>query len=192
MRLRPLLPALLMFCGPLGGCDKLTGADKIEVVKSKDGTTKIEMPGNWKVAKSINAEADIQVSDVLENTAVIVLSESKEDFTDDVDLQEFSNRTRSILKEGWDEYAEVEGPTELQIGGLPGLQYKLEGADDGVRSTSLHTSIEGATRYHQILAVTSRSQFSSESGLLQKVTSSFREVSGEGGDAKDAKTDSKE
>lgn len=180
MRLRSLFPALLVLSLGLGACDKLAdglaGDDKIEVVKSKDGQTKIEMPGNWKVSKNINDEADIQVADVLENTAVIVLSESKDDFTDDVDLQEFSKRTRAILEEGWDEYAVVDGPKDVDVGGLKGVQYKLEGADDGVRSTSLHTSIDGSSHYHQILAVTSRSKFSDELATLEKVTNSFREV----------------
>ena len=151
-------------------------ASSPKVVQSRDGRTQVVVPASWSEQTDLNEQADIQVANPRKELYVIVLSESKQDFDADMTLEEHSVLTRSILLEGiWNGQVSY-GPIQFQIGGYPAVQYQLRGSVDKVKLVYLHTTVEGANGFHQIIAWTLPSRLNKNELVLQRVTRSLQEI----------------
>jgi hypothetical protein len=62
----------------------------------------------------------------------------------------------------------------MDINGNPALQYEIHASVDEIQVTYLHTTLETAEHFHQILAWTLQSRFASNSSELQQVVLSIK------------------
>lgn len=139
---------------------------------SVDGSVEIQCPEKWALI-DLNDESDIEVGDNRNEDYVIVLSESKQDYAGT--LEEHSADTRAMLVSGLTG-VQQDGPTALTINGNKAIQYKITATIDRVNIVYLHTSIESATKFHQVLGWTYASRFSKSESTLQSVVKSLKEI----------------
>jgi hypothetical protein len=165
-----LVTAACSFAGMIGGSK--TSA-KRKTVKSTNGAIQLSVPDNWIEDRSLNDQADLQVSDRRNEMYVIVISESKEDFNN-IKIESHSEFTRNALTEGLAN-TDTSPPTRLTISGNPALQYEIRGTTDNLNVAYLHTTVETPKKFHQVVAWTMRSRFEKNQALLQEVTQSLKE-----------------
>jgi hypothetical protein len=122
------------------------------------GLAQVTLPPGWIPASDLNDGSWLQALDPLRNRYLIVISESREDFDPEMDVQEHSSRTRAALA-GSVRVLAVRGPQERQVGGFRAVQYELEALSDRTLLTYLHTTVEGHRAFHQVLAWATRSWF---------------------------------
>jgi hypothetical protein len=144
------------------------------VIVSSDGEYQIQVPTGWKQITNLHEKAGLQAADHLREMYVIVLSESKSDF-EEMSLDKHSQITIRKLIERVTS-SETSGPTALVINGNPAVQYVVSGTIDNIKITYLHTTVETAKSFNQILAWTLRSRFDQNRAELQNVIQSFKEV----------------
>jgi hypothetical protein len=144
------------------------------VLKSIDGQSQIILPGGWKEHKKLNDSAELQAANIAKNLYIVVITESKEDF-DHLTLEEHSALTRDRLLESLMAYG-VTGPLNLNIKGNPAVQFEIRGQAKNYNVVYLHTTVETAKNFYQILAWTSKSGFEKNRAELEQVIDSFLEV----------------
>ena len=144
------------------------------VIVSSDGEYQIQVPTRWKQITNLHEKAGLQAADHLREMYIIVLSESKSDF-EEMSLDKHSQITIRKLIERVTS-SETSGPTALVINGNPAVQYVVSGTIDNLKITYLHTTVETAKSFNQILAWTLRSRFDQNRAELQNVIQSFKEV----------------
>jgi bifunctional DNA-binding transcriptional regulator/antitoxin component of YhaV-PrlF toxin-antitoxin module len=157
------------------GKDEAGGSKTPKVLASKDGKAQVTLPAGWREAQGLSEEADIQAMSSTGEMYVIVTSEAKEDFADDMTLDRVATLTRENVMMNLSS-PEATSPTPLEIGGHQARQYELRGAVEGVNITYINTTVETPRNYYHIATWTLPSRFDKNRGTLQEVTRSFREV----------------
>jgi hypothetical protein len=150
------------------------GSEEGQVLTSTDGQSQVSLPKGWKEHPGLNDMAEIQAANASKNLYIIVLTESKEDF-EKMTLVKHSGLTRDGLMEGLSS-AEYSGPQKLTVDGKPAIQYIIRGAYDNTNIVYLHTTVEGAKNYYQILVWTIKSGYQKNSAELQQMIEGFKEV----------------
>src|SRR5215213_3883415 len=158
------------------GKDEPSGAKAGKVLASKNGKTQLTLPAEWREATGLNEEAELQAMSATGEMFVMVISEDKEDFTNDMTLDGITNLTRENMMKNL-RSPQATPPTSLEIGGHQARQYELRGAVEGINLAYVNTTVETPTSYYHIAAWTLPSRFDKNRGTLQEVTRSFREVS---------------
>lgn len=156
------------------GCSAFNSSPSSAVLKSTDGQSQIALPGGWKPDRALHANANLAASNRAEEMYVIVLSENKSDF-DQMSLEQNSEITRKGLVEAA-KSVQTSEPQKLTINGSPALQYEISATVDNLHIVYLHTTVETAANYHQIVAWSLRSRFEKAKAALQNVIASFREA----------------
>lgn len=144
------------------------------VLKSMDGQSQIILPGGWKEHRKLNDAAELQAAHLAKNLYIVVLTESKEDL-DNLTLEEHSAITRDRLLESLTAY-EVKDPLNLSIKGNPAVQFEIRGQAKNYNVVYLHTTVETARNFYQILVWTSKSGFEKNRAEMERVIDSFLEV----------------
>ncbi|WP_248965179.1 hypothetical protein [Sphaerisporangium perillae] len=104
---------------------------------------------------------------------VIVMSEDKRQFTEDIGeyaedwVEAIAGEARRVRKSK---------PRRVTIGGMPGLQYDMQGDVEGGRVGWVLTSIDGAAHYHNIVVTTTASRVQANSRRLRAIVATFRET----------------
>lgn len=140
---------------------------------SKDGKSEIRIPSEWARLNSLNDEAVIEVGNERREEYLIVISESKEDFSG-MALDKYADLCVGGMKERV-KLSRVSEPKKVTIEGKSGLQYEMEGTVDYVNIGYVVTFVDGDKNFHQIMAWTMKSQFNDKKQKLAEVTSTFRE-----------------
>jgi hypothetical protein len=138
----------------------------------------VNLPSNWSKTTGLNDKAELEVSNPGKQMYLIILTESKEDFKkagQNINLQEHSKLTREILGKSITD-AQENGPKSLTINGNNALQYEIFGVNSNLKIAYLHTTVETANNYHQIIAYTSQDAFSNNRAEMEAVINSFQEV----------------
>src|SRR6267378_3995830 len=91
-----LITLVFLVC-VVAGCKQLQSLASPTVLKSPDGKFELTVPGGWKANASLNDKADIKAANPLEEMYVIVITEPKSDFTNEMTLDEFTNMTRDSI-----------------------------------------------------------------------------------------------
>ncbi len=144
------------------------------ILKSIDGQSQIVLPSGWKEYRKLNDAAELQAANLGKNLYILVLTESKDDF-DQITLKQHSALTRNSLLKSLTA-PEVTGPKKLTVSGYAAIQFEIRGQLDSTKICYLHTTVETAQNFHQILAWTSKSGFEKNKEELQQVVNSFREI----------------
>lgn len=146
-----------------------------QVLTSTDGRFQLTVPGDWLKETELNERADLQAANRVRETYAAVISESKQDFTEEMTLERFTSVTRNAILAGVHSAQSAE-PTPTSINGNPALQYEIRGAVEGVNIVYIITTVETSEHYHQILTWTLPSRFDQYRDTLLDVTRSFKEV----------------
>ena len=144
-----------------------------KVITASDKRSAITVPASWDELK-LNDAAEIQVGNESEEAYLLVLTEVKEDL-DGWNLDKHSRVTLGKLLAGL-AYPTVTGPKSMTVDGHPALQYEIRGASDGHKVVYLHTTVDGATMFSQILAWTIPSKADTVKPQLVKAIASFHEL----------------
>ena len=102
-----------------------------------------------------------------------ILSESKMDFDEDVDLEQFSQIASGILVNSL-ENPKVEGPYNLNIVDYPAVKYEILGSINNTRIRYWHVSVDLGSYYHQVLLWSLPSRFEKNQPDFEEVLRSFR------------------
>jgi hypothetical protein len=148
-------------------------ASKPKVVLSADGQYSLTVPRIWSELEELHEEAEFRYGNKFAETYVLVLSEAKEDFDEDMTLETHSDLTRNKIVSSLTKPS-VSEPNHVQINGTDALQYEISGTIDNINIVYLHTTAEDENQFHQILAWTLKSRFAKNKDELQKVVSSFK------------------
>ncbi|MBW4618390.1 MAG: hypothetical protein KME17_03260 [Cyanosarcina radialis HA8281-LM2] len=141
---------------------------------SSDGKTQITLPSGWKQEQDLNEQAGLQAANRAEEMYIIVISENKQDFQN-ITLEKHSELTRGLFLKNLTN-PQVTGPTPVTIDGNRGVQYELKGGINNINAAYIHTTLETAKNYHQIVAWTLQSRLDQNRSQLQEVIQSLREA----------------
>lgn len=179
--LRRLFPFALVV-SLLLGCNfvqtvkrEIENAGKPQVLTSADGRYQITVPGTWRRDPELNAEAALAASNRAAEMYVVVISESKEDFADDVTLDTFTEVTRQHMMSKVAD-ADANPPASVTVSGYPARQYTLRGTVEKFKAAYLITLVQTPGGFHQIIAWTLNSRYDKNFGTLLEVTDSFKET----------------
>jgi len=166
--------ALLVLAGL--SCKQIQSLARPKVLTSPDGKFQLTVPGSWQVRNELHQRAGIKAANLLQETYVILITEDKSDFSDDMTLDRFTEVTQgAMIKRVTD--GNASSPLPITINGKDSRQYTLDGVVNGVKISYLVTAVETAANYHQIITWTLRSRIDQNRAVLQKVTESFRSLS---------------
>jgi len=145
------------------------------VVTSEDKLLQVTVPEGWQKQTDLHQEAEIQTGNPKKDLFLIVLSEAKMDF-DNITYEDHSKLTREPLLKNLINAKLESGPKILTINGLPAVQYEISGSVDKIKIRYIHTTVDGAKQFHQILAWTLPSNFEKYHVELEAVVASFKET----------------
>lgn len=171
------LIALALLVCVVAGCKQLQSLASPTTLKSPDGKFQLTVPGGWKENPSLNDKASIKAANPVEELYVIVISESKSDFTTEMTLDEFTDITRESIISNLVSPQATE-PSSVTINGNDGRAYEVEGAIKNVKLAYRVSTVETAEHYHQIITWTLQSRKAKNQPALQKVIDSFKTVPG--------------
>jgi len=151
----------------------LEGPSRLE---NQQRNVAITVPAEWeKAGNLLRDSADIYASYPLQAMYASVLSESS-DVLDQFSLEDNADNYRWLIAE---ELSTYDGATKTevnQINGDPAVQYEIRGRVDGVPVVYLHTTIEGAGRFYQVVGWTTAERYEENKAGLQEVIRSFEVI----------------
>jgi hypothetical protein len=161
----PALRFVASFKAPLGGVLKDTEFNYAQV----------RLLPRWKPATLLNEGAALQATDPLGHRYLVVISESREDFDEFLDVGEHARLTLDRLI-GSLQVLRFEGPQSTRVGGFPAVQYEIEGYHERTCVTYLHTTVAGDRAFHQVIAWATRSKYDRK--VFEDLLDGFSEVPG--------------
>ena len=141
-------------------------------IASKDGKTKVTVPGTWTKLPDLQKQASLQVGNKSKEVYLIVLTDAKTDL-DNFTLEKHHQQTRDRMLQTMKNASATE-PVPLTINGHSALQDELTGTEKGTNVVFLHTTVDDGDHFQQILAWTVKSRWQKQNELLREVTGSFR------------------
>ena len=144
------------------------------VLTSLDGASQITVPEDWNETNELNDVATIQAANFNKEQYVIVIEDSKEDFTD-ANLDDHSQITSQLIVDGLTA-PNLTSPNSITINGYTALQREIQGSFENINVVYLHTSIETPTHFYQIVTWSLKSRFEENRSVFEQVTQSFQEV----------------
>ncbi len=154
---------------------KIEEGQKPKVITSTDGKCQLTVPASWSPQKDLNDDANIQAGNLLAEQYTVVISETKVDFTDDMDLNGFTE----IVRKGIGETIKTPIVSEirpLMVNGYPAVQFDVTGSVDNIKARWLYTIVDTPKNYHQILAWTLNSKYEANKPVFLEVINSFKEI----------------
>ncbi|GIP33310.1 hypothetical protein [Paenibacillus sp. J2TS4] len=126
---------------------------KVTLTDDEDWT-EITLPGGWSQIHGLNEEASLQASYITNASEnyMVVLSEPKEDFEEGHTLSDYYDLimemqlTDEVI--GNSNYTDA---VELEINGLPAVQFEVRGEVDKVKIAYLFTLVESESGFHQLI-----------------------------------------
>lgn len=168
--------AIAMLVCVVVACKQLQSLARPTILKSPDGKFQLTVPAGWQERPALNAQASIKAANLMQETYVMLITENKFDFANDMTLDRFTDITRSAMVKKVAE-GDASSSEPVTINGNEGRQYTLEGVVSGVKLSYLVTTVKTASNYHQIIAWTLRSRIDQNRPALLRVTESFRSTS---------------
>ncbi|HJZ80865.1 MAG TPA: hypothetical protein VKD91_10985 [Pyrinomonadaceae bacterium] len=163
--------ALLVLAGL--ACKQLQSLGRPTTLTSPDGRFQLTVPAGWQERPALNVQASIKAGNLLQETYVILITENKSDFADDMTLDRFTELTRGAMLKKVTE-GNASEPEPVTINGNAGRQYTLDGVYSGLKLSYLVTALETTSHYHQVITWTLQSRIDQNRSVLEKVTETFR------------------
>lgn len=166
------------------GCSFINQVKK-EVEKSQapkdifatDNSCKITVPGNWQTRTDLQEDAVLQAANTFSEQYVVVITEGKTDFSEDTSLSDYAQLLKSATKQNVSDitFSEIKN---IQINGLPAVQYEGEGTVEKIKIKWLFNLIDSGKKYHQLVLWTLPSKYEKNKPIFDDVINSFKDLSG--------------
>lgn len=173
-----LLAANLTGCRTNQDSEVVSNGDKFisdgpAVLRNTSTNVSIIVPSGWmKVGEDLRRSHDIYAMQPSKLLYTTVLSE------DDANLKRFgladnSLQYRKLIRDQLENF-ESETKTEVtRIDGRKALQYEIRGTVDDQPVVYLHTTVEGADGYYQVVGWTTADRYRENKDVLESVVESF-------------------
>ncbi len=152
---------------------------KTKDFKSPDGKLQITIPENWKQLdelKQINDKVSVAVGNKPNEEYATVISESKENFSKDMSLNQYYDIISKQLKKQITN-AEISDVKDSEINGCKAKTFKIKGEVQNIKVSYIYGIIESPNSYNQVVTWTLTTKFDKNKDQLTKVIESFKELS---------------
>lgn len=171
---------LLIILFSLTGCNaiervksSLGKSDKKQVFTSDNGKYEVTATGSWKEDKDLNEEASLQISNRLQERYLIVIDESKEDFSEDLTLQEYADFVKdSMLESGED--MESANNKEITVNGQDAIYFEVSGTVEKIKAKYIVAIAQDKDTIYQVIGWTMSSKFDKSKEELLSVIESLK------------------
>lgn len=177
-----LVSVLLLVSGFMGCSKVLQQVEKKvnenvteKIVKGSDGKTQITVHSDWKEEKELNAAANIQVANRVQEKYAVVISESTADFSKDIKVGEFADLMKNNMVQNITD-ASVTDMTDMTINGMPAKYFEIQGEVNKIKVKYLIAAVKGKAGLHQIITWTLNSKYDQNKEELKKAIQSFMEI----------------
>jgi Domain of unknown function (DUF4190) len=140
-------------------------------IASDDGKLKVTTSGFWVKRSDLNKKASLQAAYKDKEMYVIVITDAKADL-DNFTLEKHHELTRDRMLQKIKNASATES-VPLTIDGHPALQDEITGTEDHTNVVFLHTTVEDADYFQQILAWTLKSRWQDQNQQLREIARSF-------------------
>jgi len=140
-------------------------------ISSSDGKCRITVPLDWSKSTTLTKEAIIQASNASENQCVVILRDQKADL-DVHDIHEYAHLVNENLK-GIVKVSNISTFDHLDVDGMTGIQYQVDGTNGDANLTYLFTIIEAKDKYFQIFIFSPPSIYSNNKFLFRDIAGTF-------------------
>jgi hypothetical protein len=153
-----------------------------QIMTATDGKSQLSVPGTWSAQKDLNDNASIQAGNLLAEQYAIVISESKEDFSSKMTLNDYADVIRKSAKTTLTDAVLTE-TKPVTINGYPAVQFEVDGTVSNIKAKWLYTLVDAPKNFHQILAWSTASKYEKNKPVFLEVVNSFKEIEGTTGTA---------
>ncbi len=157
---------------------EIAEAGKPKTLTSSNGKYQISIPGDWSETSKLNEQATIQAAKLADELYVVVITEDKTDFADDMTLEKYTGIIIEQMK-GRVTDAEASEPVSLTVNGNNATRFELKGTISSLKAVYVCTIVETKGSFNQVLGWTLNSRFKENKPKLVSVEESFSEVSGD-------------
>jgi hypothetical protein len=171
--------ALLLFF--LLGCNlieqgirKLDETSEPKIIKSRDRKVQVQVPASWREEKSLNEDAMLQASNRLSEVYVVIIGESKKDFSGQMSLNDFTQLVQSGIVEQL-KNPEVTKFTPINVSSYQARQFEASGEIEKINVKYLYATVETPGSFYQVITWTLPSRYERNKPILEKVINSFKE-----------------
>ncbi|MBU6229023.1 MAG: hypothetical protein KGQ93_04965 [Cyanobacteria bacterium REEB459] len=150
----------------------LWGGDR---VVSRVLPVRIALRKGWQEAPahSLHSRADLQIYHPGQNIYLVVLGESKT-VVPSGKLEQQARRYLQLLEQGFTSSTSKESaPVTTQINKIPAVQYEVEGEVMGLPVTYLHTTLEIADYYYQVVVWTASDRYAANGAEMRSILQGF-------------------
>lgn len=146
---------------------------KKQTIASADGKFEITVPGNWKEDKSLNEEANLQVSNRAQEKYLIVIEESKQDFDKSFTLKDYSSLVKdNMVKNGQD--MTTGGDKEITVNGDKAEYFEVTGTVEKIKAKYIVIIAQDKDNIYQIISWTLSSKFDKNKDEMMEVAQSLK------------------
>ncbi len=142
------------------------------VLENTDTGAKITVPSQWKAANLMRGDADIYATYSAQDLYASVLSENKAVLSQFA-LEDNAKQYRWLIEKELSDYETSTRTGVDEVNGDLAIQYEIRGQVDGVPVVYLHTTVQGANNYYQVVGWTRRDRYADNKETLQKIIASF-------------------
>ena len=141
---------------------------------ASDRLSQITVPMYWSEVPDLNDDASLCLGYESGDRYVIIITDEMADFI--VEGWEFSDLAPIVVKGMASEFENVRlsEPVAIKINGYSAVQYEFTGSIDGDTVEVVHTSVEGATHFYQVIALTGKHLNRGRKDKLHDIIKSFK------------------
>ena len=146
---------------------------QMQTVVTDDGLLSFELPSNWKEVDELHDEASLKYGHLRSEQYMLVLSENKSDFEEDVSLRDYADlclENAELATSGM-RFGEW---TEHQIANRKMLKVQMSATVDRIKIKYQYGYYETKDHYHQIMQWTLPSKWGSSQPLFNVVLDSAK------------------
>ena len=179
-----LLLFLLSACGnnrgeppesPLNqeGLNEEEEAEKYRAFMSSSGKLSIVATDLWEEDETLHEESDLSLYNEAYQSYLITLADDKEGVPDELDLDSYSKRIGAAVMKDLAE-PKMSETERVEIDGLGGRKFQVEGNIDGVSVTYAFLILESEKEYVQVIAWSFTENIENNAAYYDRIIESFK------------------
>lgn len=150
------------------------GSQSYKKIVSNNGLAEFSVPEQWKKDTGSDGEVELSMLDAINDKFLMLISESKDIFSEDITLEDYNNMVVELMESNMDT-ATFTKPLNINIQDYDALQFEIIGQIQKVKIAYLVTIVETNDNFYQIVGWTSQQDFSKYKEELSRIANSFIE-----------------
>lgn len=139
---------------------------------STDGKVRLTAPGNWRVEKTLNDQAVLQISYPLQELYAIIIPDEKSTMPKGTDLDSFSDMVRGNMEKALSNSI-LKETTSTTVNGFEARRFEMQGEFNKVKGVFIFTLIDTPDTFYQVMSWTVDSMSKKNKPKLLEVSDSF-------------------